>query len=274
MNDVSFEQFVKERLYLQNVSPRTIEWYEQSLKWLDTPMPDDEALKRFVVRMRESGLKASSCNCRIRAVNAYLKWSGSSLHIPRLKEEQRVLPTFALGQIARIAVFKPKGYCQKRLHTLVLTLADTGCRVDEALSLRWPDCDFDNLLLTLQGKGRKQRKVPMSFELRRALWLFKRESVAELVFCTRRGTKLGRRDVLRDVKLLCERLGIQPPERTLHAFRHSFALHYLQKGGSVFHLQRVLGHTTLEMTRRYVNLTTEDLQKTHQTVSLLTAAMR
>jgi integrase/recombinase XerD len=76
------------------------------------------------------------------------------------------------------------------------------------------------------------------------------------------------------VKLLCKRLGIQPPERTLHAFRHSFSLHYLQKGGSVFHLQRVLGHTTLEMTRRYVNLTTEDLQKTHQTVSLLTAAMR
>jgi hypothetical protein len=44
MNDVSFEQFVKERLYLQNVSPRTIEWYEQSFKWLDTPTPDDAAL--------------------------------------------------------------------------------------------------------------------------------------------------------------------------------------------------------------------------------------
>ena len=112
--------------------------------------------------MRESGLKASSCNCRIRAVNAYLKWSGSPLHIPRLKEEQRVLPTFTLGHIARIASFKPKGYCEKRLHTLVLTLADTGCRVDEALSLRWPDCDLDNLLLTLQGKGRKQRKVPLT----------------------------------------------------------------------------------------------------------------
>ena len=114
----------------------------------------------------------------------------------------------------------------------------------------------------------------MSFELRRALWLFKREGVAELVFCTRRGTKLGRRDVLRDVKLLCKQLGIVPPERTLHAFRHTFAINYLRQGGSVFHLQRVLGHSTLEMTRRYVNLTTDDLQKAHQSVSLLATAIR
>lgn len=272
---LSFEQFLKERLYLQNVSQRTIEWYEQSFKWLGNPEPDSDQLKQFVVRMREHGLKATSCNARIRAVNVFLRWAGSPHHIPRLKEEQRILPTFTVDQISRLAAFKPKGSCQKRLHTLVLTLADTGCRIDEALSLRWPDCDFDNLLLTLQGKGRKQRKVPMSFELRRSLWRFKQTSgFDDLVFCTRRGTKLGRRDVLRDVKRLCKRLGIQPPERTLHAFRHSFALHYLRKGGSVFHLQRVLGHTTLEMTKRYVNLTTDDLQRVHQATSLLADAMR
>jgi site-specific recombinase XerD len=62
-----------------------------------------------------------------------------------------------------------------------------------------------------------------------------------------------------------------PPERTLHAFRHTFAVHYLRKGGSVFHLQKVLGHSTLEMTRRYANLLTEDLQAVHQKISLLAA---
>ena len=279
---MSFDLFLRERLYLHNVSQRTIEWYEQSFKWLGSETPDEAALSNFVVRMRERGLQASSCNCRARAVNAYLKWSGSPLRVQRMKQEQRVLPTFTIDQIGRLACFKPKSYYQKRLHTLTMMLSDTGCRIDEALSLRWLDCDLDNLLLTLRGKGRKERKVPMSFELRRAVWLFKRASVSEgvvaegvaLVFCTRRGTKLGRRDVLRDVKRLCKRLGIAPPERTLHAFRHSFAVHYLRKGGSVFHLQRVLGHSTLEMTRRYVNLATEDLQKIHQSVSLLSDAMR
>ncbi|MGB7603820.1 MAG: tyrosine-type recombinase/integrase, partial [Candidatus Sulfotelmatobacter sp.] len=64
-------------------------------------------------------------------------------------------------------------------------------------------------------------------------------------------------------------LGIVAPERLLHAFRHSFAVNYLRKGGSVFHLQKVLGHSSLDMTRRYANLMTEDLSAIHEKVSLL-----
>jgi integrase/recombinase XerD len=57
--------------------------------------------------------------------------------------------------------------------------------------------------------------------------------------------------------------------RTLHATGHTFALTYLGRGGSVFHLQKVLGHSSLEMTRRYEDLMTEDLQPVHARVSLL-----
>jgi integrase/recombinase XerD len=53
--------------------------------------------------------------------------------------------------------------------------------------------------------------------------------------------------------------------------RHTFAINYLRKGGSVFHLQKVLGHSSLDMTRRYANLMTADLQEMHQRVSLLAA---
>ena len=77
--------------------------------------------------------------------------------------------------------------------------------------------------------------------------------------------------MLRAVKNHCDRLGFQPPARTLHAFRHTFAVNYIRRGGSVFHLQKVLGHSTLEMTRRYANLVTADLQAVHEKVSLLRA---
>jgi integrase/recombinase XerD len=80
------EQFCKERLYLSNVSPRTIEWHKQSLKWLGIEEPTEDDLKAVVLRMREAGLKASSVNCRLRSINAYLKWSGSTLKVPKLKE--------------------------------------------------------------------------------------------------------------------------------------------------------------------------------------------
>lgn len=273
-----FEQFIKERQYLQNVSPRTIQWYRESFKWLGTPTPSKDQLKDFVIRMRQKGLKPTSCNNRIRAVNSYLHWNNGSegekcssgcqhLRVHKLKEVHRVLPTFTPENIKKIAAWKPTDFYSKRLHTILLALADTGCRIDELLTLKWSDVDMDNLLLTVMGKGSRQRRIPFSFALRKHLCRFKHEH--QLVFPTRRGSKLGRREVLRDCKKLCGRLDIPVPERTLHAFRHTFAVNYLRRGGSVFHLQKCLGHSSLDMTRVYANLNVDDLQKMHQQITLL-----
>jgi integrase/recombinase XerD len=280
-----FEQFIRERQYLTNVSPATLEWYKYSFKWLRTESPSEDELKDAVLRMLEKGLKATGCNSAIRAINAYLHWSTTGadvkcspackhLRIAQLKEPQLLLPTFTTGQVTRLVNWKPKGkiFWQRRLHLLILFLLDTGCRVGEALSVRVREIDFDNLLLTLDGKGRKQRVVPFSFELRRVMFRyigdFQRKP-DHLLLATRNETRLGRRVMLRAVKNLCDRLGFAPPARTLHAFRHTFAVNYLRRGGSVFHLQKVLGHSTLEMTRRYANLVTTDLQAVHERVSLL-----
>jgi len=269
---MSFSQFVRERQFLSNVSPSTLEWYKHSFKWLHTESPSQDELKDAVLRMREKGLKATGCNSAIRAINAYLRWTGSSLKISQLKEPQLVLPTFTPQQVRLLVTWKPKNKYQRRLHLLILFLLDTGCRISEALNLRVREIDFENLLVTLDGKGRKQRVVPFSFELRKAMFRYCHDcsrTPDSLLFANRTQTKLGRRNVLRDAKLRCKQLGFTPPARTLHAFRHTFAVNYLRRGGSVFHLQKVLGHSTLEMTRRYANLMTTDLQAVHERVSLL-----
>jgi integrase len=80
------------------------------------------------------------------------------------------LPTFSIEDVQKIMRHKPKGFYDVRLHVFILTLMDTGCRSGEAMGLRWPDVDFDNLLLKLHGKGAKDRLVPFSFELRRHLY--------------------------------------------------------------------------------------------------------
>ncbi len=267
-----FEQFIRERQYLSNVSPATLDWYRHSLRWLPSDAPSKEELNEAIVRMRERGLKATGCNSRLRCINAYLRWTGSALKMPRLKEPQLVLPTFTAAQIALLVNWKAKGFYPRRLHLLVLILLDTGCRITEALTLRVSDVDFDNMLLTLDGKGGKQRLVPFSFPLRKALFRFVAEYTRKpnnLLLASRSETLLGRRVVLRDVKLLCRKLGFEPPVRTLHSFRHTFGANYVRRGGSVFHLQKVLGHSSLEMTRRYANLVTADLQAVHERVSLL-----
>jgi integrase/recombinase XerD len=269
---VGFSQFIRERQYLYNVTPATLAWYQNSLKWLPTETPTQDDLKDAVVRMHEKGNKATGCNSAIQAINCYLRWSGSTLKIPHLKAPEFVSPTFSAAQVSQLVNWKPRGFYQRRLHLLTLVLLNTGCRITEALTLRVRDIDLDNLLVTLDGKGRKQRVVPFSFELRKTLYRFVADYHRKpdlLLLASRNETLLGRRVMLRDVKLLCKRLGFDPPARTLHAFRHTFAVTYLRRGGSVFHLQKVLGHASLEMTRRYANLMTEDLQAVHERVSLL-----
>src|SRR5262249_5066230 len=98
----SLSQFIRERQYLHNVTPATLEWYKHSFKWLRTDNPSKHELQDAVMRMREKGLKASGCNSAIRAINAYLKWSGSAHRVLYLKEEFRVLPTFTLPDIKRL----------------------------------------------------------------------------------------------------------------------------------------------------------------------------
>jgi integrase/recombinase XerD len=278
-----FEQFIRERQYLANVTPATIEWYKNSLRWLLTDSPSQDDLKDAVMRMRQKGLKATGCNSVIQALNSYAHWDsvgsdtkcGSGCHHPKvahLKVPELVLPTFTEQQIRLLLSWKPKGKYQLRLYLLTLFLLDTGCRISEVLTLRVRDIDFENLLVTLDGKGRKQRVVPFSFELRRCLSRYCKEAnrtPESLLLANRTETGLGRRVVLRDVKLLCVRLGFAPPCRTLHAFRHTFAMNYVRRGGSVFHLQKVLGHSSLDMTRRYANLVTADLQAVHERLSLL-----
>jgi len=167
---MGFNDFIRERRYLNNVSASTISWYTHALKWLPNESPSQAELKEVVLRMREKGLKATGCNAAIRAINAYLHWNSTAgerkcgagcqhLHIPQLKEPENILPTLTAAQVTRLVNWKPKpkhSY-QRRLHLLTLLLLDTGCRITEALTLRVRDVDMENLLITLEGKGRKQR---------------------------------------------------------------------------------------------------------------------
>ena len=97
-----FEQFIKERRYLCNVSERTIEWYEQAFKWLPNENPTEAELKQAVITMREDGLSARSINSYRTALNASLHWlknpetkchpACSHPRIARMKVEEKVLP--------------------------------------------------------------------------------------------------------------------------------------------------------------------------------------
>ncbi|MDR3575042.1 MAG: site-specific integrase [Anaerolineaceae bacterium] len=226
-----FEQFIREKQYVTNVTPSTLTWYRQALRWFPCEHPAQPELLDMVVKMREKGLKATAVNSYITCFNSYLHWdSGTERscgagcthpHLKRLKAPQEVMPTFTEAQVKLLVRWKPKDKYDRRVHTLILTLLDTGCRVTEALTLCVDGIDMDNLLMRLDGKGRKQRLVPFSVDLRRALYRQIKENKLEpydRVFGTRKGTEWDRHNAIDWVKGICRELGFEPPARTLHAF--------------------------------------------------------
>ena len=183
-----------------------------------------------------------------------------------------MLSILSTEQVKRLIQFKPKQKRQYRPAVLALLLVDTGLRIDEALTLRVEHVDFANLLLKVAGKGRKERVVPFSVELRKILHRWqthtqKEQLVGDRLFMSRARTALTQRNALRGHYYLLQRLGI--PKSGFHRLRHTFATNYLQAGGDVVRLSRILGHAQLSTTMRYVHLLTGDLQLPHQQLSIL-----
>ena len=271
------EQFIRERMYFKNVAPKTVLWYRQSFHAFEGAMDGKAAIGERIIRLRNAGVSAVSVNTYLRTLNAFFRWAHAEGHVAellrvaKLKEEQKVIATLVPEQIRRLIEFKPKRKSEQRLHTLACLLLDSGLRIDEALSLRSEDVDLDNFLLRVHGKGGKDRVIPISVEMRKLMWRWLKTQRGDggLIFPTRTGTKLNYRNTLDDFKRLGKHLKITGVRFSFHTLRHTFAVNYIRNGGDVFRLQRVLGHSTLEMTRRYVNLQTSDLQAVHSKLSLL-----
>ncbi len=288
--DELFAQFLRERTYLQNITPKTRTWYETAWKAYararcdDTMRGRDSALitrtdlERFVIHLRERGVKPVSCNTWLRAMNSFCGWlhergtTSTLVHLPLQKLEKRLLKTFDELALRAILGFKPKNFPHYRVHAIACTILDTGCRIDELLTARLEDFDFNNLLLTVVGKGRKERRVPFSIELRKVLFRFSQQKqhvglTSDLLFPSRDGGKWHPRNARRSYYCLLQTLAL--PRTGFHHLRHTFATEYLKRGGDVVRLSIILGHTEVSTTMKYLHLVTTDLQAPHQKLSIL-----
>ena len=280
--------FIQERKFLRGVTASTLAWYESSFKAFG-PVVEREyasigAFKAAVVARIEQlhcvgrGNKAVSINTYLRCFKAFLNWChqerilAEPIKLSWLKEEQNVLVTLNTLQIQRVLKCNPRTASGQRTHVLACVLLDTGLRITEAVSLTRSDVDFENLLLKVHGKGQKERIVPMSFELRKLLfrWVAKLPAHFEHEFSTRDGASLTTRLVLVNFKTLGKRAGIVGVRMSPHTLRHTFAVSYLRAGGNLFYLSKILGHTSITTTQRYLqSLGVEDLQAVHNKLSIL-----
>jgi len=288
--DRHFEQFLRERRYLKNVSTDTIDWYEcawttfrrtPGIVATEPAQLTQRDLEVFVIALRDRGVRPISCNTWLKALQAFTAWLhargelGQALRLSPLKVERRIIPTLNSAALRALVGYRARTFPQRRVHALVCALLDTGCRVQEMLSAAVADFDLDDCLITVIGKGDRQRRVPFSIDLRRILYSYRQAGGLQgepLMFPARSGGSWGQRNALRSFHLLQDRVGL---ERVgFHRLRHTFATEYLRNGGDVVRLSRTLGHAELSTTMGYVAMLTGDLQRAHAQTSPLAALRR
>jgi integrase/recombinase XerD len=265
--------FITERQFLKNVTPKTLAWYQDAFRAFQDCLTE-QTVKQRIVEMRMRGVSAISVNSWLRCINAFFKWRGDGFKIPKLKEERKVLTTLTTEQIKRLIALKPKGANENRSHMTALLILDGGYRISELLNLATEHCDFENLVVKVKGKGGKHRLVPMSSDMRKVLFRYaqKRSGPGRLLLGTRNNTLVTVRNMESDFKLMGMRLGITGVRFSPHTLRHTFAVCCLRNGGNLFYLSKILGHTTVKTTERYLqSLQVTDLQAVHDRLSLLTA---
>jgi site-specific recombinase XerD len=165
-----------------------------------------------------------------------------------------------------------KTFAGLRDYCLILLTLDTGIRPQEALSLLPKDINLSGLEVTIRkeiAKTKTTRTVPISpltathiqklLKVRLSTW---HDNIP--VFCSYEGKPFLESSWAHRLKKYSHQLG---HSITPYSLRHSFALLYLRNGGNVFTLQRTMGHADLNMTKRYLALTGEDLKREHKTAS-------
>ena len=188
-------------------------------------------------------------------------------HVKTPKTPQRDMPFFTDDEVERLLVaLKEPGAVGQRNHTIGLLLLDTGMRVSELIGMEMRRLHLQQGYLTVVGKGDKQRAIPLGRNSRKILMTYLRKyrpepSMPQIdhVFLTRTGGPLEPGYVYQIISGACRRAGIQGKRLGPHTCRHTFARSFLLNGGDLLTLQRILGHTSLEVVKLYVNLQTSDL---------------
>lgn len=271
----------------QRASPETLRNYASDLRQLhrfllsrrlvsspiDPNSLSSDAVRAYLQWLDQKGDKPSSLARKLAAVRSFYRYlsrrgmvSSNPVDGMRTPKQPKLLPRVLTKDDADALMTFPAGQTvwSLRDRALLETLYSTGARVSELVALDIGDVREPEGLVRLQGKGRKERIVPIGEmaldairRYRGSLPLQSSGVPSRALFCNQRGGRLTSRSVARIVTRYSSRLagGAVSP----HTLRHSFATHLLDEGADLRSIQEMLGHASLSTTQRYTHVATDQL---------------
>ena len=185
------------------------------------------------------------------------------------RKERHLPEVLTLDEVNRLVsaidLSSPEGH---RNRAIIEMLYGSGLRVSELTALRLSNMYRDEGYMLIQGKGSKQRLVPISPEAEKwfGFWMEDRSHLTirhgdeDIAFLNRRGAQLTRAMIFTIIRRLATEAGIT---KTIspHTLRHSFATHLLQNGADLRIIQQLLGHEDITTTEIYTHIDIQDLRK-------------
>jgi integrase/recombinase XerD len=286
----ALEAFARYQALERGASPNTVAAYRRDLRHLvdflegqgvDGPAGASAAVVReFVFRLKDLGLAPTSIRRHISAVRTYYRFLLAEGLVARDPTDRltspkkwRTLPSvLTVSEMERLLgaphADDPLAW---RDRALVEFGYATGARVSEVVGVQVKDVLFDEGLVRLFGKGRKERLVPIGRRALGAVALYHREVRARLekgngrgiLFLNARGTPLSRVGAWGIIKKLTRSAGITK-RVTPHTLRHTFATHLLEGGADLRAVQEMLGHADLSTTQIYTRVDRDYLRSVHR----------
>lgn len=228
------------------------------------------------------GLKNGAINSRIRGIRALFGFLKESKFIrenpmeryPLLKVRDGNIETFSLKQLRSLLNAPNKRtFTGVRDYTYLLLLLETGLRLSEATAIQVEDVKLsEGTIFVRHTKNDFHRYVPIQSKMREQLRRYMRlrgTCESNNLFVTLDGEGMQRQALQKLVGKYGKKVGITGVRCSPHTLRHTFAKLSVMNGAGVFELQKILGHSTMEMVRLYVNLYSNDVNERHKEFSPL-----
>ena len=283
INRERLEQFLSYLASQRLCSPHTLKAYRQDISrladyldqlavtsWADFQRPH---LEGWIADNRDTGLAIRSIQRQLSAVRRFYDWLGRydeagahPTHGYQLKRIRQDLPQVLDVDLMQQLLDAPAPSEEKaalqwcRDKAILELFYSSGLRLAELAQLKLTDLDLSGGLITVLGKGRKTRVLPVGKMARSAItqWLsirpqFVRGQAEPWLFLNQRGTRLSERSIQQRLVHQAERVGL---DRRLypHLLRHSFASHMLESSHDLRAVQELLGHSDIRATQIYTHL--------------------